>query len=112
MSEETNFKQPLREVRIDSNSIQTVQNLIEIFNLQVDPKLTDFLSSISGKRSFTLEEQNKLRVMICEMLISNEHPMFKDELLKTVVDRAKQIAYEAAFEEQLHATLTSDEPTT
>ena len=96
------------KVVITKDDIKNITDFFTHFQIDIPDRLQGNLENYNQDK-FTLDEQEKLKIALCEAITHSQHELFKDELFKSVVEKTKKIAYDAEFERQVEDALTEDQ---
>lgn len=123
-STENNFQvESLTEVVTDLEDCKNVRDFFTHFKIHMpdylNSAIVNYEAVLETTRSFTKEEktvskklleaQNIFRVSLCKAMVESDHPLFKDELFKTVIGNSEEVVFCANFDEQIGEALTSTE---
>lgn len=88
---------------LSNTSVEKPEELVKALNdfkeLECDPKF-----DLQG----LINAQDKIRIGLCELLATSEHPIFADDLMREAVENAKNITFLANFDKQAKETLSED----
>jgi hypothetical protein len=118
---ENNFQvDPLKEVTTDVEDCKNVRDFFSHFKIDLPASLDEAISTyeklLEANKTSTKETkstdqslinaQNAFRVALCKAMVDSEHPLFKDELFKTVINNSDQVVFCANFDKQVTEELT------
>lgn len=123
MSDNSNFQVgPLEEVTTDIEDCNNVKDFFYHFKIDMPDYLSNAIQDYENelkkspaiikedynKEKNLIEHQNNFRVALCRAMVESNHPLFKDELFKTVITNSDQVVFTSNFDKQISEALTVD----
>jgi len=117
-----NFQvEALEEITTDVEDCKNVRDFFSHFKIDVPNYLHDAIAAYeaaldANKNSkeqrnqdrTLLDAQNLFRISLCRAMVESDHPLFKDELFKTVINNSDQVVFTANFDKQISDALTTN----
>lgn len=123
-SSENNLQvEPLDEINTDQEDCNNVRDFFYHFKIDMPEYLENAISEYEtalkqsnaivkedyNKDRGLIEAQNVFRVSLCRAMVESDHPLFKDELFKTVIANSDKVVFTANFDKQISEALSVDE---
>jgi hypothetical protein len=105
----------LEEIHIDSEDCDNILDFLNNTSVEKPQALIEALkefkkniSDVNFDHRSLLEIQDKIRINLCELIATSEHPLFSDDLMKEAVENSKKITFLANFDKQAGDILSED----
>ena len=102
----------LKEVVLNHDDIKNLREFFTHFKISMIAEMEEILARWEMKKDkVTPQDQQDLKVALCAQMLQSDHPMFKDELFKPILENSSKIVFDAQFEKELETQLSSSENT-
>jgi hypothetical protein len=98
------LKEVAQTVSISAEDLKHIRDFFTHFNIKMPATLSTALDAFAAEQSY--ENQDRIRIELAATMYEVDHPIFKDELFKSVIENSSRILYDARFGRQLEGELT------
>lgn len=95
-----------REVVISAADCHECMKFFTFFEVEMPDKLKAAFQNFINDQTY--ENQEELKICLAEVVITSNHPVFKDEVFAQVIPETKEVYDQLLFERELDKCLTSD----
>jgi len=93
-----------KKVVLATEDINNIRNFWEHFKIPANEKLTNALAAFEAAPTY--DNQQNVKVAICNVIAASEHPAFKDSMITGIHTESTHVSYQSQFDKDLTEVLT------
>jgi hypothetical protein len=95
-----------RKVAITGEDAMAALDFWRHFNIPIPPELETAITNFTNDPTY--ENQCFVTLEVCKAIAFTDHPAFKDEMFKQIVEETSGVTYDMLFDKQLEESLAEN----